>query len=177
MSTAYKAYRQGYDEHEVPMRFSKIVVWFVNFAVNYVTTYRPLQVAMTFDAQAIFANLTEKERIHGHHSPEGEAIRTLGRALHGWSTRTLSAGDVVELCDQAIADWLKRKLKVSAWSEISMSELLAAAVAKDVLSPDDALRVQRMHAVRADANSRAISAAAVEAMLERAIEIVEQQWP
>ena len=131
---------------------------------------------MTFDAQAIFANLSEKERIHGHHSPEGQAIRTLGRALHGWSTGNLSGGDVVVLCDQAIADWLKRKLKVSAWSATGMTELLAAAAAKDVLSPDDALRLQRLHAVRADANSRAIAAADVEAMLECAIEVVEQHW-
>ena len=131
---------------------------------------------MTFDAQAIFANLTEKERIHGHHSPEGQAIRTLGRALHGWSTGNLSGSDVVVLCDQAIADWLKRKLKVSAWSATGMSELLAAAVTKDVLSRSDALRLQRMHAVRADANKGAIAAADVEAVLECAIEIVEQHW-
>ena len=131
---------------------------------------------MTFDAQAIFANLTEKERIHGHHSPEGQAIRTLGRALHGWSTGNLSDADVVVLCDQAIADWLKRKLKVSAWSATSMTELLAAAAAKDVLSSDEVLRLQRLHAVRADANNRAIAAADVEAMLECAIEIVEQHW-
>ena len=131
---------------------------------------------MTFDAQAIFANLSEKERIHGHHSPEGQAIRTLGRALHGWSTGNLSGADVVVLCDQAIADWLKRKLKVSAWSATGMTELLAAAVLKDVLSEDEALRLQRLHAVRADANSRAIAAADVEAILECAIEIVEQHW-
>src|SRR5678816_4011606 len=101
---------------------------------------------MTFDAQAIFANLTEKERIHGHHSPEGQAIRTLGRALHSWSTGNLSGSDVVVLCDQAIADWLKRKLKLSAWSATSMTELLEAAVKLGVLSLDDALRLQRMHA-------------------------------
>ena len=41
---------------------------------------------MSFDAQAIFANLAEKERIKGHHSPEGRAIRTLSRALSGWSS-------------------------------------------------------------------------------------------
>ena len=40
---------------------------------------------MKFDAQAIFANLTEKERVKGHHSAEGQAIRTLGRALNGGS--------------------------------------------------------------------------------------------
>jgi len=131
---------------------------------------------MTFDAQAIFANLAEKERLHGHHSPEGQAIRTLGRALHGWSTGNLSGSDVVVLCDQAIADWLKRKLKVSAWSATGMTELLAAAVLKDVLSDDEALRLQRVHAVRGDVNKGAVAAADVEAVLECAIEIVEQHW-
>jgi hypothetical protein len=131
---------------------------------------------MTFDAQAIFANLTEKERVHGHHSPEGQAIRTLGRALHGWSTGNLAGADVVVLCEQAIADWLKRKLRVSAWSASSMTELLAVAVKLDVVSRDDALRLWHMHAVRAEANIRAIAAADVEAALECAIRIVEQRW-
>jgi hypothetical protein len=131
---------------------------------------------MTFDAQAIFANLTEKETVHGHHSPEGQAIRTLGRALHGWSTGNLAGADVLVLCEQAIADWLKRKLRVSAWSATSMTELLEAAVKLDVLSRGDALRLQRMHAVRADVNKSAIAAADVEAALECAIAIVEQHW-
>ena len=50
---------------------------------------------MAFDAQAIFANLTEKERVFGHHSAEGRAIRTLGRTLDGWSTGDLSARDAI----------------------------------------------------------------------------------
>jgi hypothetical protein len=70
---------------------------------------------MAFDAQAIFANLAEKERIKGHHSPEGRAIRTLSRALNGWSTGTLTRRDVIVLCDQAIADWLNTRLQRSAW--------------------------------------------------------------
>jgi len=49
---------------------------------------------MTFDAQEIFANLAEKEKVKGHHSPEGRAITTLSRALSGWSAKNLSARDV-----------------------------------------------------------------------------------
>lgn len=131
---------------------------------------------MTFDAQAILANLTEKERIHGHHSPEGQAIRTLIRALHGWSTGNLSGGDVVVMCDQAIEDWLKRRLKVSAWSALSMAELLAAALAKEVLARVDAVRLQRMHNLRAHMTEGTIAAVDVEAALICAIEIVEQHW-
>ena len=54
--------------------------------------------------------------------------------------------------------------------------LLAAALAKDVLSRGDALRLQRVHALRANSNLRAMDAADVEAALECAIEIVEQHW-
>lgn len=131
---------------------------------------------MTFDAQAIFANLTEKERIHGHHSPAGQAIRTLSRALQGWSTGNLSGSDVVVMCDQAIEDWLKRRLKLSAWSAISMTALLTAAVAKEVLSRIDAVRLQRLHNLRARMTEDAIAAPAVEAALACAIEIVEKHW-
>jgi hypothetical protein len=131
---------------------------------------------MTFDAQAIFANLSEKERIHGHHSPAGQAIRTLSRALQGWSTGNLSGSDVVVMCDQAIEDWLKRRVKVSAWSAISMTELLAAALAKEVVSRIDAVRLQRLHNLRARMTEDTIAAPAVEAALACAIEIVEQHW-
>ncbi|MBM2806557.1 MAG: hypothetical protein HW419_4450 [Deltaproteobacteria bacterium] len=131
---------------------------------------------MTFDAQAIFANLTEKERIHGHHSPEGQAIRALSRALHGWSTGNLSGRDVVVMCDQALEDWLKRRLKVSAWSAIGMTELLAAAAAKKVLPRLDAARLQRLPNLRAQSTDALIAARDVEAALACAIEIVETHW-
>jgi hypothetical protein len=70
-------------------------------------------IVMSFDAKAILANLVEQERIKGHHSAEGRAIRTLARALSGWSTGTLSPTDVIILCDQAVEDWLKARLKRS----------------------------------------------------------------
>ena len=75
-------------------------------------SYRVL--IMPFDAQAIFANLAEKEQIKGHHSPEGRAIRTLSRALSGWSSEKIFRPvDVIVLCDQAVEDWLKARLKRS----------------------------------------------------------------
>ena len=77
---------------------------------------------MTFDPQAIFANLVEKERLKGHHSPEGRAIRILSRAMNGWSSGNLAALDVLVLCDQALEDWLKARLKLSAWSNTEFSD-------------------------------------------------------
>ena len=71
---------------------------------------------MAFDAQSIFANLAEKERLKGHHSAEGRAIRILSRAMNGWSSGNLAALDVLVLCDQSLEDWLKARLKLSPWA-------------------------------------------------------------
>ena len=49
----------------------------------------------TFDLQTMFANLTEKERLKGHHSAEGRAIRTLSRAMNGWSSGNFAALDML----------------------------------------------------------------------------------
>jgi hypothetical protein len=131
---------------------------------------------MIFDPQAIFANLTEKERVHGHHSPEGQAIRTLSRALHGWSTGNLSGGDVVAMCDQAIEDWLKARLKVSAWAAASVRQLLAAAVATELITPVELIHLQTVHDLRAHSTPDAVAADDVEAALKWRVEIVERHW-
>ena len=131
---------------------------------------------MTFDAQAIFANLTEKERVHGHHSAEGRAIRTLSRALNGWSAGNLAANDVLALCDQAIEDWLKARLKVSAWAATSLRQLLAAAVATELITPLELIHIQTVHDLRANSTADAIGVDDVEAALEWVIEIVEKRW-
>src|SRR5919109_2597201 len=104
---------------------------------------------MSFDPQAIFANLAEKEKIKGHHSAEGRTIRTLSRALHGWSRKTLSPGDVLALSGQAMEDWLKARLRLSTWSARTLPKLLAPAVEKDLLTRLDAVRLQRIHNLRA----------------------------
>jgi hypothetical protein len=131
---------------------------------------------MTFDAQATFANLAEKERVYGHHSAEGRAIRTLSRALNGWSVGNLSADDVIVLCDQAIEDWLKARLKLSQWSAKNLSELLKAATDKNYLMPTEAERLKQMHQLRVERDSTANSAADVEAALAGCIEIIENYW-
>ena len=135
-------------------------------------SYRVL--IMSFDAQAIFANLVEKERIKGHHSPEGRAIRTLSRALHGWSSASLSAGDVVVLCDQAIEDWLKARMKVSEWSTKNSNALLRMAAERELLTAAEADRLRQIHEMR----SRSMTAAAADAesALQCSIQIVEERW-
>jgi hypothetical protein len=130
-----------------------------------------------FDPQTIFANLAEKERIKGHHSPEGRAIRTLTRALHGWSTSNLSAADALVLCDQAIEDWLKARLKVSPWSASDLPDLLDKATKNELVTRMDAVRLQRIHNARSRLrDDSAVSASTVESALETCIQVVEKHW-
>ena len=56
---------------------------------------------------AIFANLAEQERLKGHYSPEGQAIRVLSRALNGWSTATLTGRDARLLSEQVVVEGLR----------------------------------------------------------------------
>jgi hypothetical protein len=133
---------------------------------------------MTFDPQAIFANLIEKERLKGHHSAEGRAIRTLSRAMNGWSSGSLSALDVVVLCDQSLEDWLKARLKVSPWATQDFPTLLQKAVVKALITRMEAVRLQKLHHARARARDVGSVTAAheVEAALELSIQLVERYW-
>jgi hypothetical protein len=132
---------------------------------------------MPFDAQAIFANLAEKERLKGHHSPEGRAIRTLSRALHGWSTGNLSSGDVVVLCDQAIEDWLKARLAYSSWSQRTFATLIDEALEKKLITRSEAASLQKTHDLRLHAiGESSITAHEVEGALELCIHVVDKHW-
>ena len=133
---------------------------------------------MNFDPQAIFADLAEKERIKGHHSPEGRAIRTLSRALNGYSSGNLSGRDIVALCDQAIEDWLKAKCKVSPWSARSLPHLLLGAVQARWITRLDAMRLRKFrHARQAiDQPGAAVPAPEVECTLKFCIELIEKHW-
>jgi hypothetical protein len=133
---------------------------------------------MTFDPRAIFANLTEKERLKGHHSPEGRTIRTLSRAMNGWSSGNLAALDVLVLCDQSLEDWLKARLKLSAWSTQEFPTLLEKAVVKNLLTRMEAVRLQKLRNAREQARYEAKAPVThdVEAALEFSIQLVERYW-
>ncbi len=130
---------------------------------------------MTFDPQAIFANLAEKESLKGHHSPEGQAIRVLSRALNGWSAATLSGRAVWLLCEQAVEDWLKSRLKVSAWSRRGLPELIPAALEKQLLTPLEAAQLRRIHNRRVRDRQK-LSARDVNRTVEFCIRLVEKSW-
>jgi len=132
---------------------------------------------MSFDAQAIFADLAEKERIKGHHSAEGRAIRTLSRALNGYSCGILSGRDVVVLCDQAIEDWLKAECKVSPWSVRDVPELLARGIQARWISRLEAVRLQKLRNARQSIDHQgAVPALEVESTLKFCLELIERHW-
>ncbi len=133
---------------------------------------------MSFDAQAIFANLAEKEKIKGHHSPEGRAIRTLSRALSGLSSGSLSRRDVMVLCDQAIEDWLKARCKLSPWSTPSLPELLEKAVEAHWITRVEAVRLEKLRNTRNTIYDQRLDVPAqeVESALLVCIELIERHW-
>ena len=129
---------------------------------------------MAFDPQAIFANLTEKERLYGHHSAEGRALRLLTRSLSGWFQGNLANADVIVSCEQAIDDWLKVRLNLSAWSAIGVADLIATALTRGLITTDESRRLQIVHQWRAQPG--AIRVTDVEAALQWCIDIVERHW-
>jgi hypothetical protein len=132
---------------------------------------------MSFDPREIFANLAEKEKMKGHHSPEGRAIRTLSRGLNGWSSGGLSRRDVAVLCDQAMHDWLHARLRRSPWSFPTLPALLPQARKEGWITPADEIQLREVQGLRARADAEAtITAAEVEAVLEFCIQLVEKHW-
>ena len=135
-----------------------------------------IDIFMAVNLQELFASLVERERVHGHHSPEGQAIRTLSRALDAWSAGNLVGAEAVLLCAQAIEDWLKRRLNLSPWSATSLSSLLAAAVAANLLEPSESERLRPLLSYRTESATRAFTLAEVENILQASIEVVAQHW-
>jgi hypothetical protein len=133
---------------------------------------------MALDVRETFANLAEKEKLKGHHSPEGQAIRTFSRALTGWAAGNLSVLDVLVVCEQGMEDWLKARLKIKPWSSRGLPELLAKAIERQLVTQLDAVRLQKMHLarVRLDDNEGGGTAQEAENALELCIKVVERHW-
>ena len=133
---------------------------------------------MAFDARVLFGEMAEQERLKGHHSAEGGAIRTLCRALSGWAAGNLDALGVLVLCEQAIEDWLKARLQVRPWSSRGVQELLPQAVERWLVSRLDAVKLQKMIMlrIRLDDGDATGQAADVERALELCIKTIEKHW-
>ena len=129
---------------------------------------------MAFDARAVFANLAEKERIKGHHSPEDSAIRTLSRALSGWSACVLSGRDVIVLCDQALEDWLNARLGVSRWASRTVDDLVGVAVSNGLITPAEGEKLVQLHGARLQSNDTSDREASE--ALEFCIDLIDKRW-
>jgi hypothetical protein len=133
---------------------------------------------MAPDLREIFANLAEKEKVKGHHSPEGQAVRTFGRALTGWAATNLSVLDVLVVCEQGMEDWLKARLNVKPWSSRGLPDLLEKAIGTGLVTRLDAVRLQKMHLarVRLDDTGAGGNAQDAEGALDLCIGVVEKHW-
>lgn len=125
-----------------------------------------------------YASLAEKEKINGHHSPEGAAIRIFSRALTGWLAGSLGKLDVLALCERGMEDWLKRRLALRPWSTQGLPELLGRAMENHLITRLDAVGLEKMHLARARLNngSEDCDAGQAENALELCIRVVEKHW-
>ena len=133
---------------------------------------------MALEPRETFANLAEKEKLKGHHSPEGQAIRTFSRALTGRAAGNLSVLDVLVVCEQGMEDWLKARLGIKPWSSHGMQELLADAIERKLVTQLDAVRLQKMHLTRVRIDDQEGDGTPQEAenALELCIRVVERHW-
>jgi hypothetical protein len=133
---------------------------------------------MDHELGEIFANLAEKEKFKGHHSPEGQAIRTFSRALTGWTATNLSVLDVLVVCEQGVEDWLKARLRIKPWSSRGLPELLGKAIENGLVTRLDAVRLQKMHLtrVRLDDTGSAGNPQDAETALRLCIGAIEKHW-
>ena len=98
--------------------------------------------------------------------------------MTGWSSGNLAALDVLVLCDQSLEDWLKARLKLSAWSIQDFPALLQKAVVKGLVTRMEAVRLQKLRNARSCARDQGSAPVAhdVEAALEFSIQLVERYW-
>jgi hypothetical protein len=133
---------------------------------------------MGLDPRETFANLAEKEKLKGHHSPEGQAIRTFSRGLTGWVAGNLSVLDVLVVCEQGMEEWLKTRLSLRPWSSRGLPELLGKAMEKNLVTRLDAVRLQKLHLARVRLDDQESSGTPQDAenALELCISVVERHW-
>jgi hypothetical protein len=100
------------------------------------------------EARAIFQNLAEQEKIKGHHSNEGMAIRVLSRGLSGWLERTLSHEDAYVLCAETLEQWLRRRVTGGPWSSVQFVELIVHGLEEGSITEDNAGDLISLRAMR-----------------------------
>jgi hypothetical protein len=130
------------------------------------------------EARTIFENLAEQEKIKGHHSNEGMAIRVLSRGLSGWLERTLSHQDAYVLCDETLEQWLRRRVTGGPWSSVQFVELIVQGLEKGSITEDNAGDLISLRAMRNAVLNRKIPVGErqVIAALRISTRLVESYW-
>ena len=130
------------------------------------------------EAVGLYANYAEKEKIKGHHSPEGIAIRTLIRALNGWSRGNLSGKDTIILSQQGIEDWLKARLKLPAWSQKELSSLLGDALRQGLIAESEERNLQKLRDLYVSCRKKngTIKDQSIFAALRDCLFFLERRW-
>jgi hypothetical protein len=130
------------------------------------------------EARAIFEDLAEQERIKGHHSNEGMAIRVLCRGLSGWLERTLSHEDAYVLCDETLEQWLRRRVTGRPWSSVQFIGLVVQALEGGWITEDNAGDLLLLRAMRNGvvAGKMRLRERQVIAALRISTRLVENYW-
>jgi hypothetical protein len=130
------------------------------------------------EARAIFENLAEQEKVKGHHSNEGMAIRVLSRGLSGWLERTLSHEDAYVLCDETLEQWLRRRVTGGPWSSVQFIELVVQALEGGWITEDNAGDLLLLRAMRNGvvAGKMRLQERQVVAALRISTRLVENYW-
>jgi hypothetical protein len=130
------------------------------------------------EARAIFENLAEQEKIKGHHSNEGMAIRVLSRGLSGWLERTLSHEGAYVLCDETLEQWLRRRVTGRPWSSVKFIELVVQALEGGWITEDNAGDLLLLRAMRNGmvAGKMRLGERQVIAALRISTRLVENYW-
>jgi hypothetical protein len=142
------------------------------------TAKRKKRLSPRAEARAIFENLAEQEKIKGHHSNEGMAIRVLSRGLSGWLEKTLSHKDAYVLCDETLEQWLRRRVTGRPWSSAQFAELLVRGLEKGSITEDNACALILVRAMRTAVVNRKIRVGErqVIAALRMSTRLVERYW-
>jgi hypothetical protein len=130
------------------------------------------------EARVIFENLAEQEKIKGHHSNEGMAIRVLSRGLSGWLEKTLSHKDAYVLCDETLEQWLRRRVTGGPWSSVQFVELIVQGLEGGSITEDNACALILVRAMRTAVVNRKIRVGErqVIAALRMSTRLVERYW-
>jgi hypothetical protein len=130
------------------------------------------------EARAIFENLAEQEKIKGHHSNEGMAIRVLSRGLSGWLEGILSHQDAYVLCDETLEQWLRRRMTGGSWSSVPFVELVLQAWKGESITEDNAYALLLLRGMRnAVVNGKMpLRERQVVAALRMSTRLIENYW-